>query len=602
MVRMYRASIARSLATPLLPLLSAALMFSPVVAHAQEQICQWANTEQCSESQYKSGATCQCAVPTGIIFGKCTGVRICTGTAVQGPDGKLTQLRSSMTLTTESPGFFDGALSWINKNPLVAGLGLGVGMQLLSSLMSPSGGGGDTGGSNPIYSSGSCTTQYYYTSNTASLSDPCAIYDPSGGANTSTAYTPDNGISDLLRNLQNPINPSININIPTSTTPLYNLLNPISSSSSCPSVQISPNCGQGMVARDNGFDGNGCRLGATCVSDLSSIATSPGLPTLPTGSIDMPIPPIDTGSSIVINTPDPLDLANLNTGTSGIGSDIRTNTNTPLSNTPAVNNTSNDTGASVNNNSTTGGATGTTGTGTGGSAPAYEVPVSIALQSTLYYANTTSPSTPSPSQTPLNQKKIPVPANGVKGDIRSFGKGATIYANNRNDNTEVAGFFGSSSTAARLCQSRPWSKNFLSFVIPASFFDNLCTSAGYPLGTSAGSAQGGGTGGSTRASQKTSIGAPTSGTANGKLGTQQPQVKIWARPASVSIGGRTTIFWTSQYVTACTESSSDGNFSGSSTSGGASTVALSGPVTFTIQCRAIDGSMISGSTTVNIGI
>ncbi|HEY4517003.1 MAG TPA: hypothetical protein VJG64_03580 [Candidatus Paceibacterota bacterium] len=235
------------------------------------------------------------------------------------------------------------------------------------------------------------------------------------------------------------------------------------------------------------------------------------------------------------------------------------------------------------------------------------VPVSDLLASNQFYTDNTSASTPSAAQTPLNQNPVPVPINGLRGDIKSLGSGATIYASSRSGNTEISGFYGSTaggtpqSAAGKMCKSRPWSSNFLSYVIPSSFFDNLCSWGGYKVGTVQATGSGGGDGTSTGGgSNKTSIPAPKSETIYSN--PVVAQAKIWARPASVSIGGRTTVFWTSANVTSCIESSSDGNFSGQSTSGGASTVPLSGATTFNIQCQTIDGKTISDSTTVQIGI
>lgn len=226
-----------------------------------------------------------------------------------------------------------------------------------------------------------------------------------------------------------------------------------------------------------------------------------------------------------------------------------------------------------------------------------ETPISDVLTSNLYYDNTTGSATP--SQTPLSQNSVPAPANGLEGNISTLGGGVTIYATSRSDTSETAGFFGSNSIAGQLCQSRPWASNFLSYIIPPTFFDNLCSWAGYPAGSqqsplvSTGSS-------ATNASQNVSVPAPQQSQPSYNS-TAQPSATIWARPPYVSLGGRTNIFWVSQNVSSCTESSSDGNFTGSSTSGGASTVALSGPVTFTIKCLGLDGSTVSNSTTVTIG-
>jgi hypothetical protein len=243
-------------------------------------------------------------------------------------------------------------------------------------------------------------------------------------------------------------------------------------------------------------------------------------------------------------------------------------------------------------------ASDTAGYGTGGDVSSYQTPISDILNSTVYYDNTTGSNTPDASSTPLNNG-APAPANGLTGNITTLGGGVTIYASNRTDTSQTSGFFGLNGAATQLCQSRPWASNFLSYVIPATFFDSLCNWAGYsttsqqtPASPTAGSSGQSG-------SQTISVGAPQATTTYEN--TAQASATIWARPSVVSIGGRTNIFWISQNVTACTESSSDGNFSGSTTSGGASTVALSGPVTFTIECRGLDGAPVSNSTTVTIG-
>lgn len=488
------------------------------------------------------------------------------------------------TLPAEGGGFLSGLTT---DSVLKYGMIGMMGISAISSLSSLFGGSGssnsDTSGTTQNYG---CTTQYYYTSNVNALSDPCAQYNPGAGSTSGgTPATSGSSITDLLGTLGNTSNP-ININVPPNTSSISDILDQ-GVRSNCPTVQVAPNCGVGMVVRDNGFDSNGCRVASTCVTDLSNILNpsnpSP-LSTLPIATIETPLAPVNPNSSIAIT--DPIDKMNTNTGIPD------TNANTD----PIINST-----VPPTNNTTISGNTGSSDIGSAANTETpMPVPITQALTSTIYYNDTTSSSTPSPSQTPLNQPlSQQLPASGLHGDIRSFGKGVTIYATSRNNNTVVAGFYGSSSTAGRMCQSRPWAKNFLSYVIPSSFFDNICAWAGYPTGVIQGA---GGVNTSSGTVRNTSVGAPRSGGTTQVTNPQQAQAKIWARPTSVSIGGRTTIFWTSQNVTACTESSSDGNFSGSSTSGGASTVALSGPVTFTINCRSIDGEPVSNSTTVTIGI
>lgn len=201
--------------------------------------------------------------------------------------------------------------------------------------------------------------------------------------------------------------------------------------------------------------------------------------------------------------------------------------------------------------------------------------------------------------TSSNQNIIPIPPGGLRGDLRTFGGGATIIAGSRSGGTDVTGFIGGSG-AVGLCQSRPWAKNFLSYIIPPAFFDNLCTWAGYPVGQIQAST---GYGSGSTDTSRTVTGPNAPGTTPSVAPVNMyPEAKIRASPPSVNLGGRTTIFWTSRDVSSCEEWSSDGNFSGSTTSGGASTVALAGPVTFYMRCLGVDGIYITSSVTVNIGI
>jgi len=406
-------------------------------------------------------------------------------------------------IQSANSSFFGQIGQFIKDNPLISGIGLGAGMSLLTSLLTPSGSSNTSGGS--TNSSTVCTTQYFYTSDVNALSDPCAIYSSSAttGATAGTTGTTDTGLSDLLKNLNTSNTPGININFPTST----------------PGAIISP------------------------YSPIAGIETPSSSP--------------NSEPLITVPTPD-----------------------------------------------------------TGIVAPETPAPVSVSdlLNNTQYYGDTTSTSTPAASQTPLNQNPVPIPQNGLHGDIRSFGGGATIYASSRTATTEVSGFFGSTaggtpqSAAGKLCQSRPWANNLLSYIIPPAFFDGLCSWGGYQVGaaqtagTSGSAAAYGGSPYGTAGGSSKNVSVPAPKTTAIYSNPVQASAKIWARPASVSLGGRTTIFWTSQNVTSCVESSSDGNFSGTSTSGGASTVALSGATTFKIQCQTVDGQTVSDSTTVRIGI
>jgi hypothetical protein len=77
-------------------------------------------------------------------------------------------------------------------------------------------------------------------------------------------------------------------------------------------------------------------------------------------------------------------------------------------------------------------------------------------------------------------------------------------------------------------------------------------------------------------------------------------LNVWAEPASVRLGTRTYIFWTSRGATTCAVIGP--NFTQTSLSGGASTVPLSGATTFTMECTAPDGTKATDTVTVNLAI
>lgn len=196
-------------------------------------------------------------------------------------------------------------------------------------------------------------------------------------------------------------------------------------------------------------------------------------------------------------------------------------------------------------------------------------------------------------------------APGLSGDVRIGSAGATIVANLRQGLSEVAGFFGGStggasqalSAAGRLCSSRPWAGSFVSNVIPTSFFDGLCEWRGYqagmPIPTN---------------TSKTSTVTSSSQTTTQKPGISlqpgasnvPPEVDIWAEPASVRLGTRTYIFWNARGVASC--KGSGPSFSQNSLSGGASTVPITGPTTFMIECLTSASTTVQDSVTVQIAI
>ncbi len=203
-------------------------------------------------------------------------------------------------------------------------------------------------------------------------------------------------------------------------------------------------------------------------------------------------------------------------------------------------------------------------------------------------------------QNPFNQVNL-VP--GAYGDIKILGGGATIIGGSRTGTGEIAGFYGTDSYSGeggglveRLCLSRPWAGNFLSNIIPPTFFDSLCKWRGFATGEERQVEIR-----YVRAPSQTGEPAPT---ATSSAPVVEPQVWIKASPESVSLGGRTSIFWSTQGVTACTVSSSDGNFEQQvilDKIEGASTIPLTEQTTFTIACTKPDGSAISDYVTVKIG-
>lgn len=197
---------------------------------------------------------------------------------------------------------------------------------------------------------------------------------------------------------------------------------------------------------------------------------------------------------------------------------------------------------------------------------------------------------------------------GLRGDIEVMNSRGTVFAGARDPgrNTEVAGFYGGSTFSgpatgviASLCRSRPWASNILSYVLPANFFDSLCVARGYQVGNPPAPTQPSVT--VTQTAPKP-VASTTSATASTTAPLVPPRVRVWAVPATVSLGSRTSVFWSSQGVVSCLVTSPDGSFSQTSLSGGASTVALTGDTTFTISCLTHDGTPVTDFVTVRLAI
>lgn len=198
--------------------------------------------------------------------------------------------------------------------------------------------------------------------------------------------------------------------------------------------------------------------------------------------------------------------------------------------------------------------------------------------------------------------------SGTRGDIVVTDGGATIVAQARDvsANTEVAGFYGSDTfggqpkgVIAGMCQNRPWAGSIVSFVIPPAFFDSLCAWRGYKVGTPPAAPD------AARASSEKAVPAAPPAQAPAPQPSEPevpPQVEIWAVPERVPLGTRTSIFWHTKGVESCSITSPDGSFNESTLSGGAATVPLYGPTTFTISCLTPSGAPVTDYVTVQLAI
>lgn len=200
---------------------------------------------------------------------------------------------------------------------------------------------------------------------------------------------------------------------------------------------------------------------------------------------------------------------------------------------------------------------------------------------------------------------------GVVGNILFNNGGATIYASTINaaNNSAMSGFYGSDNpgmqpqgVVASMCQTRPWASNFLSNFIPSTFFDSLCQWGGYQVGQPPAPAQ---TTPQVSLSQQRVSPQQHQATTTAATSTTPsvpPQVQIWAVPATVNLGARTSIFWKTQGVTNCTETSPDGSFSQDTLQGAGATVPITAATTYTISCVDPSGNPVTSYVTVNLSI
>lgn len=206
-----------------------------------------------------------------------------------------------------------------------------------------------------------------------------------------------------------------------------------------------------------------------------------------------------------------------------------------------------------------------------------------------------------------NSQNASFNSSGVLGNIIFTNGGGTILAStiNPGNNSAVSSFYGADvstqpkNAVSGMCQNRPWSSNFLSNIIPPSFFDSLCQWGGFKVGIPAPV--------QTQVTLQQTVVAPKkSPVATTTVATTTSavpaRVQIWAVPSSVRLGARTSIFWNTQGVTNCTETSPDGSFTQSTLSGAQATVPITAATTFTISCLDSGGHPVSDYVTVHIAI
>lgn len=189
---------------------------------------------------------------------------------------------------------------------------------------------------------------------------------------------------------------------------------------------------------------------------------------------------------------------------------------------------------------------------------------------------------------------------GISGDLKIIGTAVTAFVSNRDavNNAQVSGFYGRSAptqaaavqVVTMMCRTRPWASNFLSFIVPATFFDSICTLRGFPVGQPA--AKGG--------SKTTGVGGKSKTTPPPPPPYVKPKVDVWAVPESVRSGFRASIFWQASGVKSCTIASADGLFSESSLSGHAASAPLTNATTFTMTCETATSSPVVDRVTVNV--
>ena len=192
---------------------------------------------------------------------------------------------------------------------------------------------------------------------------------------------------------------------------------------------------------------------------------------------------------------------------------------------------------------------------------------------------------------------------GISGDLKIIGTAVTAFVSNRDaqNNAQVSGFYGQTAptqaaavqVVTTMCRTRPWAANFLSFIVPATFFDSICTLRGFPVGQATSK-------GKTKTSSPSSSTSKTKTVASPPPPYVKPKVDVWAVPESVRSGFRTSIFWQASGVKSCSIVSADGLFAENSLSGHSASAPLTGATTFTMTCQTATSSPVIDRVTVNV--
>ncbi|HVM73402.1 MAG TPA: hypothetical protein VMU13_00790 [Candidatus Paceibacterota bacterium] len=487
--------------------------------------------------------------------------------------------------------------------------------QLLGQLMQgKSGSGSGSGSSNPLNTNGTtpgavtCPNGYYQVSTPSS--DPCAYYvaptTPTTPGNTCDALS--QALGECSANTTNnngnssPDSTSISPTTPGNTCDtLSQALGKCSVSttnnngnSSADTISVSPTSGVAPLTVTATFSSEAACADAYDLSwgdgstdiTMQYAAPASGSACEAIAQVNTPTHSYTTPGTYTVTLKSGISLQYSNTATVVV---------TTASNTSTNNNANNNTNNNTNTNSNT---TDTTTT------------INPDLTTTANVTGTFQP--------PNTQTATLTP--GLTGAIQTTGSGGTFVANNvdTNANSETSSFFGGDAIGGFVnnlisgwCQSRPWASGFIASIIPPSFFDGLCTQSGFTVGTPVSTTATTQTASTQIQTVLTQTPVQTSATPNhsttapsSPVPTQAPfippRVDIWAVPSTVPLGARTTIFWNTENVTSCSETSPDGSFNQSSLSGGAATVPLTQATVYTISCLDTQNNPATDYVTVSI--